>query len=146
MAIGFPLYVALIPVAIALVALFLGIILFRNVNRWLGALIGGFGMLFGAAFGPMLLMDRVIIDDRELRQYTGLWFDQTVKGFRLDGLQRVVITAGRDLKGRVIEVWVAEYADGTRVEIDPGDLWEMNGEAIVAHLRRLRIDVVRLDQ
>ena len=51
-----------------------------------------------------------------------------------------------DLKGRVIEVWVAEYTDGTRVEIDPGDLWEMNGEAIVAHLRRLRIDVVRLDQ
>ena len=143
MTIGFPLHIALIPVAIAAGALLIGVLLFWKVNRWIGILIGGFGVLFGAAFGPMLLMDRVVVDDRHIRQYTGLWWDQTEKGFRFEGLRRVLITTGRDLKGRTIEIWVAEYAHGERIEIDPGDLWEMNGEAIAAHLRRLRIDVVR---
>ena len=142
MAIGFPLYIALIPVAISVVALLAGVILFAKVSRLLGLLIGTFGLLFGIAFGPMLLMDRVVVDDRHIRQYTGLWFDQTEKGFHFDGLERVTIATGRDLKGRIIEVWIAEYAEGPSIEIDPGDLWEMNGDAIAAHLKTLRIDVV----
>lgn len=143
MVLGFPLYISLIPVAIAAAALLIGMLLFVKVNRILGIIIGAFGVLFGAAFGPMLLMDRVVVDDRQIRQYTGFWFDQTEKGFDFEGIRRVLITTGRDLKGREIEIWVAEYDGGARVEIDPGDLWEMNGEAIALHLRTHRIDVVR---
>ena len=142
MELGFPLYISLIPVAIAAVALVAGMVLFVKVNKILGLLIGALGILFGALFGPMLLMDRVVVDDRHIRQYTGFWFDQTEKGFDFDGLERVVITTGRDLKGREIEIWIAEYADGPSIEIDPGDLWESNGNAIAAHLKTLRIDVV----
>jgi len=140
---GFPLYISLIPVAIAAVALLAGVILFLKLSRILGLLIGALGILFGALFGPMLLMDRVVVDDRHIRQYTGFWFDQTEKGFDFDGIERVVITTGRDLKGREIEIWIAEYADGPSIEIDPGDLWETNGDLIAAHLKTLRIDVVR---
>ena len=143
MEIHFPLYISLIPVAIATVALLLGVFLFAKVNKIFGIFIGAFGALFGVAFGPMLLMDRVVVDDRQVRQYTGFWFDQTEKGFSFDGIEHVTISTGRDLKGRVIEVWVATYTDGRIVEIDPGDLWEANGDAIAAHLKTLRIDVIR---
>ena len=138
-----PLYISLIPVAIAAAALLLGLFLFIKVNKALGLLIGGFGILFGVAFGPMLLMDRVVIDDHHIQQNTGFWFDQTEKGFSFDGLERVVITTGRDLKGRPIEVWIAEYTNRQSIRIDPGDLWESNGETITKRKNALGIDVVR---
>ncbi|MEE8285271.1 MAG: hypothetical protein V3R72_01090 [Gammaproteobacteria bacterium] len=140
---GFPLYIALIPIAIPAAALLLALFLFVRVNKILGTLIGAIGALFGALFGPMLLMDRVIVDAGLIRQYTGFWFDQTEKGFGFDGLQRVTITTGRDLKGRVIEIWIAEYNDRPRVTVDPGDLWELNGGAIAKHMEALGIEVVR---
>lgn len=143
MEITFPLYISLIPVAIAAAGVLVGVFLFAKVNKILGVFIGAFGTLFGAAFGPMLLMDRVVVDDRHIRQYTGFWFDQTEKGFEFDGIERIVIGTGQDLKGRPIEVWTAEYSDRPSIEIDPGDLWESNGGAIAAYLKRLRIDVVR---
>lgn len=140
---GFPLYIALIPIAISAAALLLALFLFVRVNKILGMLVGAIGVLFGALFGPMLLMDRVIVDAGLIRQYTGFWFDQTEKGFGFDGLQRVTITTGRDLKGRVIEIWIAEYNDRPRVTVDPGDLWELNGGAIAKHMEALGIEVVR---
>ena len=142
----FPLHIALIPVAIAAVSVLLGAILFLKFNKFLGHVVGAFGILFGLIFGPMLLMDRVVIDDRQIRQSTGWWFDQTQKGFGFDGIKRVIITTDRDLKGRPIQVWIAEYTDRQSVQIDPGDLWESNGDAIVQHLNGLGIVVVRADE
>lgn len=52
-------------------------------------------------------------------------------------------TTGRDLKGRVIEIWIAQYNDRPRVTVDPGDLWELNGGAIAKHMEALGIEVVR---
>lgn len=139
----FPLYISLIPVAIATVAVLIGLFLFARVNKFLGHVISAFGILFALAFGPMLLMDRVIVDDRHIQQSTGLWFDQTVKGFGFDGIEQVIITTGRDLKGRPIEVWIAEYTDRPSVRVDPGDLWESNGETIAQHMNALGIEVIR---
>lgn len=128
----FPLYISLIPVAVPVAFLLLGLFLCVKVNKIPGLLIG-----------PMLLMDRVIVDDSRIRQYTGFWFDQTEKGFSLDEIEHVTITTGRDLKGRVIEVWIAEYKDRPSETIDPGDLWESNGDAIAKYVSALGIDVVR---
>lgn len=143
MEIGFPPYIAVIPVAIATAALLLGLILLVKVSKLLGALIGTFGIAFGLLFGPVLLMDRVMVDDHRIQQNTGFWFDQTEKGFDFDGIERITITTGRDLKGRSIELWIAEYTDRPSVQIDPGDLWESNGAAIARHLNTLGIEVVR---
>ncbi len=140
---GFPLYISLIPVAIAAAVLLLGLFLFVKVNKLLGLLIGAFGMLFGLLFGPMLLMDRVIIDDHHIQQNTGFWFDQTEKGFSFEGIERLTITTGRDLKGRAIEIWIAEYNDRPSVQIDPGDLWESSGHAIAKHINALGIEIVQ---
>ena len=143
MEIGFPLHIALIPVAIAAAILLLGLVLFVKVNKILGLVTGAVGILFGLVFGPMLLMDRVIVDEHRIRQSTGWWFDQTEKGFDFDGLEQVIITTGRDMKGREIEIWVARYTRRPEVRIDPGDLWELNGDAISEHLNALGIEVVR---
>ena len=140
---GFPLYVSLIPVAIAAVGLLVGSFLLVKVNKILGLLIGTFSVLFGLMFGPMLLMDRVLVDEHHIQQNTGIWFDQTEKGFSFDGIEGIAITTGSDLKGRVIEVWIAHYSDRPSVKIDPGDLWESNGDAIVSYINALGIDVVR---
>jgi hypothetical protein len=140
---AFPFHIALIPVAIAGIAVLVGAFLFVKGNKLLGHIIAAFGILFGLAFGPMLLMDRVIVDEQRIRQETGFWFDQTEKGFGFDAIRRVRITTGRDLKGRPIEVWIAEYTDRPSVQIDPGDLWESNGEAITRHMSALGIEVVR---
>lgn len=143
MELGFPIHIALVPVAIAASVLLLGVLLFVKVSKVLGLLIAAFGLFFGALFGPMLLMDKVVVDDHRIRQHTGFWFDQTVKGFDFDGIERVTITTGRDMKGRVIEVWVAEYAGGPSIEVDPGDLWETNGDIIAKHLSTRGIEIVR---
>ncbi len=139
----FPLHISLIPVVVPAAILLLGLFLFVKVNKIPGLLIGAFGILLGLLFGPMLLMDRVIVDDSRIRQYTGFWFDQTDKGFSFHEIERVTITTGRDLKGRVIEIWIAEYKDRPSVTIDPGDLWESNGDAIAKYVNALGIDVVR---
>jgi hypothetical protein len=47
------------------------------------------------------------------------------------------------MQGREIEMWVAEYASGDTVTIDPGDLWESNGERIVAYMEQAGIRVDR---
>ena len=64
---GFPLHISLIPIAIPAAVLLLSSFLFVRVNKLLGSLIGAFGTLFGLLFGPMLLMDRVIVDDGRIR-------------------------------------------------------------------------------
>lgn len=140
---GFPLHIALIPVAIAGIAVAVGAFLLAKVNKLLGHIVIAFGILFALVFGPMLLMDRVTVDERRIQQNTGFWFDQTEKGFGFESLKRVRIATGRDLKGRPIEVWIAEYTDRPSVQIDPGDLWESNGEAIIKHMSTLGIEVVR---
>ncbi len=140
---GFPLYISLIPVAITAAGLLVGLFLFLKVNKIFGLLIGTFAALFGLMFGPMLLMDRVLVDEHHIQQNTGIWFDQTEKGFSFDGIDHIAITTGNDLKGRVIEVWIAHYSDRPSVNIDPGDLWELNGDAIVSYISALGIVVVR---
>jgi hypothetical protein len=143
MEVGFPFYISLIPVAISAAGLLLGLFLLIKVSKILGVLVCVFGLMFGLLFGPMLLMDRVVVDDRHIQQNTGLWFDQMEKGFDFEGMERITITTGHDMKNREIEIWIAQYRDRPDEEIDPGDLWEMHGDAIVEYLKKLGIQVLR---
>lgn len=143
MQLAFPFYISLAPFAIAVLALLLGVFLHARVNRFLGQVIGAFGILFGLAFGPTLLMDRVIVDESGIHQNTGLWFGQTKNGFGFDGIKRVRITTGSDREGSPVELWIAEYADRPRVQLEPGRLWLSNGDAIAKRMRDLGIEVLR---
>ena len=136
----FPIGVSLIPVGISIILIALGLYLWGR-GRVLGGSITLIGIVFAIVFGPMLFNDRVVISENRLEQTTGFWFSPTVKGFDLLDLRKVTITTGRDLKRREIEIWVAEYGDGVSVRIDPGDLWESNGDEIVDFLENLGVPV-----
>ena len=137
----FPAMISAIPVAISLGIILLGLFLWRKTGRLLGVAVVAGGALFGVLFGPMLFMDRVVIDDVGIEQTTGFWFAQTRKGFEFEDLESLTISSGRDLRGRPRELWIAEYRSGQTTVVDPGDLWESNGEAIIDHLRTLEIRV-----
>ncbi len=136
----FPVLVSLIPLGISVILIAVGLYLWSRAQV-LGGLIMLFGIVFAVIFGPMLFYDRVVVNEERVEQTTGFWFSPTVKGFDLADLKKVIITTGRDLKGRKIEIWMAEYNNGESVRLDPGDLWESNGDQIVNFLRNLGVPV-----
>jgi len=142
MTFGFPWYLSILPALVAGLLVLSGAFLWSRV-RPLGVLIVVFGLLIAILFGPMMFLDRVTVDERKLVQRTGFWFAPTLKGFDLDRVKRIRITSGRDMKGRVIEVWVADLRDGSAQQVDPGDLWERNGVVIAGFLELRGIPVVR---
>ncbi|WP_437710999.1 hypothetical protein WMF45_38720 [Sorangium sp. So ce448] len=141
---SFPSYVPGIAIAIAVLAASIGVLLLWRRQPLVVALIAfGVSAVAGGLVAPMLAMDRVVLDDEKLEQTTGFWFAPTVKGFRLAEVESVAIGTARDRKNREIEVWIVKGRDGQTREIDPGDLWEMNGQDILRRLREKGIDVRR---
>ncbi|WP_437544944.1 hypothetical protein WME97_37610 [Sorangium sp. So ce367] len=141
---SFPSYVPGIAIAIAVLAASIGVLLLWRRQPLVVALIAfGVSAVAGGLFAPMLAMDRVVLDDEKLEQTTGFWFAPTVKGFRLAEVESVAIGTARDRKNREIEVWIVKGRDGQTREIDPGDLWEMNGQDILRRLGEKGIDVRR---
>ncbi|WP_438032978.1 hypothetical protein [Sorangium sp. So ce204] len=141
---SFPSYVPGIAIAIAAIAASIGVLLLWRRQPLVVALIAfGVSAVAGGLFAPMLAMDRVVLDDEKLEQTTGFWFAPTVKGFRLAEVESIAIGTARDRKNREYEVWIVKGRDGETREIDPGDLWEMNGQDILLRLREKGIDVRR---
>ncbi|WP_437895214.1 hypothetical protein [Sorangium sp. So ce124] len=141
---SFPSYVPGIAIAIAVVAASIGaLLLWRRQPLTIALIAFGVAALAGGIFAPMLAKDRVVLDDEKLEQTTGFWFAPTVKGFRLAEVASLAIGTARDRKNREIEVWIVKMKDGQTREIDPGDLWEMNGQDIIRRLREKGIDVRR---
>ncbi|WP_437825800.1 hypothetical protein [Sorangium sp. So ce1153] len=139
-----PSYIPGIAVAIAVIAVLVGALLLWGRKPLRFALIAFLvAAIAGGIFAPMLAMDRVVLDDQKLEQTTGFWFAPTVKGFRLADVAFVAIGTARGRKNRVVEVWIVKMKNGETREIDPGDLWEMNGEDIVRRLREKGIEVRR---
>lgn len=139
---NFSIAVSLIPVFMGLAILLVGVIVLAKVSKLGGALTSIFGVFFLVLFGPMLFMDKVEVGPEGIKQSTGFWFTQTKKGLDFNGLDLVLITKGRDMKNRPIELWIAEYKSGKRIEFDPGDLWESNGRSIISYMEGRGIKVV----
>ncbi|WP_437990685.1 hypothetical protein [Sorangium sp. So ce145] len=139
---SFPSYVPGIAIAVAVLAASIGVLLlWRRLPLVVALIAFGVSAVAGGLFAPMLAMDRVVLDDDKLEQTTGFWFAPTVKGFRLAEVESIAIGTARDRKNRKIEVWIVKGRDGQTREIDPGDLWEMNGQDILRRLREKGIDV-----
>ncbi|WP_437587819.1 hypothetical protein [Sorangium sp. So ce1000] len=138
----FPGYVPGIAVAVAVLAASIGaLLLWRRKPLAIALILFGVSALAGGLVAPMLARDRVVLDDEKLEQTTGFWFAPTVKGFRLAEVASIAIGTARDRKNREYEVWIVKRRDGQTREIDPGDLWEMNGQDIIRRLREKGIDV-----
>ena len=138
----FPTYVPGIAVAVAALAATIGAFLLWKRQPWMFSFIAfGVSVLAGGLVAPMLAMDRVVLDDEKLEQTTGIWFAPTVKGFRLGDVALVTIDTARDSQNREYEVWIVRMKNGQTRQIDPGDLWEMNGPDIIARLREKGIEV-----
>jgi hypothetical protein len=140
----FPILISLIPVAIGFAILLVGLLVLLKVNSFAGGFVSAFGIIFLVVFGPSLFLDKVQIDSEGIFQSTGLWFSQTQKGFKFSDIDRVLITEGRDMKNRTIEIWVAEYKSGESVTIDPGDLWESNGIEIIEYMKNNGLKIARM--
>jgi len=138
----FPLNVALIPIGIGLAIVILAAVLFRFSNAG-GYIVGTIGALFLFVFGPVLFKDKVVVNETGIVQTTGFWFSPTVKGISFEGLESVIITTRFDNQDRANEIWIAVYSSGESREVDPGDLWEMNGQPIREYLIERSINVVR---
>jgi hypothetical protein len=142
----FPAWVPGITIAIAVLAVAAGVFFSWRRHQWLPALIAFVVAMFaGGIIAPGLVMDRVVLDDTKLEQTTGFWFSQTVKGFRLAEVEsiRITIMKATGRKDRDYEVWIAKLKNGRTREVDPGDLWENNGDDIIARLKAKGIEVRR---
>jgi len=138
----FPSYVPGIAVGVAVVAAMIGaLLLWARRPLKLSLIAFGVAALAGIILAPTLAMDRVVLDDEKLEQRTGFWFAPNVKGFRLADVASVTIGTARDDKNREYEVWIVEMKNGQTRQIDPGDLWEMNGPDIIERLRGRGIEV-----
>lgn len=138
----FPDYVPAIAVGISVLSAIVGVVLVWT-RKPLRFVLTAFivSILAGGIFAPALALDRVVLDDEKLEQTTGFWFAPTVKGFRLADTASVTISNTRDRKNREYEVWIVTMKNGTTREIDPGDLWVMNGPDIIRRLREKGIAV-----
>jgi hypothetical protein len=140
----FALWVALIPPALAVIALVVGLaFLARRTSRGVGLAVSGFAIVFGVIFGPLLLLDRVTVTSERIEQCTGFWFIPTRKGFDYADVTGVVIHTARGHRGRSIEVWTVTDRHGGRRTIDPGDLWVLYSDEIRAQLAEHGVRVVR---
>ena len=138
----FPSYVPGTAIAIAVLAAASGaFLLWKHEPLFLSLIMFGVSVLVAGFIAPMLAMDRVVLDDEKLEQTTGFWYAPTVKGFKLADVALVTIGIAKDEDNRDYEVWVVGMKNGETREIDPGDLWEMNGSDIIERLREKGIEV-----
>lgn len=136
-----PTYLVAIPFAVTFLCL-ISIVLLLTIWRpvvQLAFIPLIIGLVAGGIFGPMMAMDSVKIDDRRIQQKTGFWFDPTIKGFEFDGLRYIEIRRMKDRHGLAADIWVGYYG----IEVDPGDLWAMNEDAIADEIGKLGIEVKR---
>jgi len=137
-----PVHVIGIAIGISVVAALIGgFLLWKRKVLILALAALGVSAMAGGIFVPLLIMDRVVLDDEKLEQATGFWFAPNVKGFGLADVVLVTISTGHDRYSGMHEVWVVTMKDGQTKEIDPGDLWEQNGPDIISRLRDKGIEV-----
>lgn len=140
----FPIYIPAAAAAVAVVAAVFALLCLISRPWRVAAIPCGLVALFaGGLIAPILLMDRVVLNEKKLEQTTGFWFSPTVKGFPLADVESVTIRTATDRRNRRYEQWYVSYKDGSSEAIDPGDLWVLNGQDIANRLRQKGIVVVQ---
>lgn len=147
MTFSIPAWIVGIPAVLALACLAGALLLLRLKDRRLRPLALGplaLALLLGGCCAPVLYHDRVVVGPTRIEQTTGFWWSPTVKGFDYADVEVVRIVdkpVGVPGRERVQPVWEVHRKDGRVVDIDPGDLWEHNTDAIVPLLREKGVRV-----
>jgi uncharacterized integral membrane protein len=133
---SFPLAIALIPAAVCIVCIALGVLCFRRRElRRFGYMLFIVALVAGGLFAPAMLQDRILVSPREIATTTGFWFAPTREGFVYRDVQHVRVTTSRDPKGRVCPAWEVHYRDGRVHLIQLSDLWNRHSEHIRTSLQ-----------
>jgi len=105
----------------------------------------GISAIFLVLMVPTMAHDRVVLTESELRRAKGFWFWPETEVISLKNVSSIEITddVSRDFRGRVRhrEVWVATYNNGTKAEIESGDLMKAAKNDIMERLRASGIRV-----
>ena len=121
-----------IPFVIAAVGMIAAVIFLVTPKRVLAIPLFFIAALGGLVFGPAMLLDRVVVSAENIEQTTGFAWSQNAKGFRFADVSFVRITEKpTGPKRRLSIIWEIHQKDGTTRDIDPGDLWETNSDAII---------------
>ena len=133
----FSLAVLAIPFGVAALAAAGAVLCFATGKKGAGVGAAFVALVAGLVFGPSMLFDRVVVSTDAIEQRTGFVWSQTVKGFRYEDVAHVHVTIKpTGPKRRSAMVWEIHEVDGTTRDIDPGDLWESNSDAIVTILQQ----------
>jgi hypothetical protein len=131
-----PLYLVLIPTAVAAGGVLLTVWTFRQRLHPLLRLIPiTVVVLFGVVMAPAMYFDRVVVYRDRIEQTTGFAFAPTQKGFHFRDVAYIRIKEQFDDLDRDTIVWEITDTSGKSYDLDPGDLWDFNTSEIVALLR-----------
>ena len=101
--------------------------------------------LFAVVIVPDLWLDRVTISATVAEQRTGFWFMPVTNRIRyadVDWVEiRLVTTRGRRGVNYENRMWFIHRKDGSRRDINFGDLWEDNEVFIVSKLRGYGVQI-----
>lgn len=131
-----PLWARLLPIALALGGVALAAVIDRKnpKARWLALLPLLFVVApFGCCCAPMLLHDKVVVGPERITQTTGFFFAPNVKRFEYADVRLVrIVTKRVGLPGREHDAVIWEFVrkDGSTVDHDPSDNWELHTDEI----------------
>ena len=127
----FPLIVCLIPVIIAAIPAVAGLVMvFCRLK--IGWLVVAFGLGLGVLIGPMLFADRLTISDMGVQHRTGFWFNPRIYGLTFADVSSISIQTEEDRDGRPEQIWCIRDSTGAEERVDPGDLWVLKREHVIA--------------
>ncbi|GAB3366927.1 hypothetical protein GCM10027431_09680 [Lysobacter rhizosphaerae] len=99
----------------------------------------GISAIFLVLLVPTMAHDRVVLTDTELRRMKGFWFWPETETLALKNVSSIEITdsVSHDFRGRTRhrEIWIATYTNGTKAEIESGDLMKASKNDIMERLR-----------
>lgn len=110
-------------------------------DKYMGTVLSAIPLFFGFLLIPSFHMDHLKITEEGVTHHTGVWFAQRVYGFKYHEISVIEIRLDYDVGLRLKEFWYITSKSGETERVDPGDLWEDNGELISKECRKHQISV-----
>lgn len=124
-----PLYYSLIVIALAG---FFFVMAFVKKEKILGVI----GLVLLLLFLPMTLGDKLVVTDERITQRTGIWFAPAKLEFEYDRIESFSVNETYYTDGSESIWWNIAFADGTREELNPSELWKDHTKHLLEVIRK----------